>query len=90
MCKTHEETIRTLKRDITKKDKTIKKLEKSTTDIKNQKEFENIKSELDSLRVHYEDLQHMYEGVVVENEELKSILDEIERMCDSDFENNNI
>jgi hypothetical protein len=38
-------------------------------------------------RVNYENLQCMYNDVVEENKELKSVIDEIERMCDSDFDN---
>lgn len=89
LCKSHVETIRLLKRDLMKKDKKIQKNENTTSNTNLQKELDNIKSELDSLRVNYEDLKNMYECAVEENEELKSILDEIERMCDSDFENNN-
>ncbi len=84
LCKEHVETIRTMKKEIIKKDKIIKKLENSKGDAKIQKEFNNIKGELESLKVYYEDLHQMYESAVEENEELKNILNNIESSLDSD------
>lgn len=85
LCKTHVETIRLLKREIIKKDKKNSKLEKElSNNIKYKKEFDKIKIEVKSLKEKYEDLQYMYNGVVEENDELKSILNNLERMCDSD------
>lgn len=97
LCKTHAETIRLLHKELIKKDKKIQKLEKTTNNENTQKEFDKLQKELDelfeinrefeSLKVNYENLQCMYNDVVEENKELKSVIDEIERMCDSDFDN---
>ena len=86
LCKSQKETIQLMKRELLKKDKKILKLEKTTTNTstKNQKEIDKIKSEFESLKVKYADLQHIYGGVVEENDELKSILNSLEKMCDSD------
>lgn len=84
LCKAQKETIQLMKRELLKKDKKILKLEKTTTNTKMQKEIDKIKGEFESLKVKYEDLQHTYGGVVEENDELKSILNSLERMCDSD------
>ncbi len=86
LCKAQKETIQLMKRELLKKDKKIIKLEKTTTNTstKNQKEIDKIKSEFESLKVKYADLQYIYGGVVEENDELKSILNSLEKMCDSD------
>lgn len=90
LCKTHAETIRLLNKELVKKDKKIQKLEKTTNNTNTQKELDElseINREFESLKVNYENLQYMYNDVVEENKELKSVIDEIERMCDSDFDN---
>ena len=84
LCKAQKETIQLMKRELLKKDKKIIKLEKTTNNTKMQKEIDKIKGEFESLKVKYEDLQHIDGGVVEENDELKSILNSLERMCDSD------
>ena len=88
LYKSNSETIRLLKRDILKKDKKILKLEKTTSNTKDntkiQKELDKIKSELETLKMYYNDLKNMYESVVKENYELKSTLNDLEQMCDSD------
>ena len=90
LCKTHSETIRLLNKELLKKDKKIQKLEKTTDNTNTKKELDElfeINKEFESLKVNYENLQYMYNDVVEENKELKSVIDEIERMCDSDFDN---
>lgn len=91
LCKTHAETIRSLKRDlyklnnsITKKDKKIQKLENESLNLKTQKELENVKDELKKIKVEHKELQNKYNTVVGENIELKRIFDEIENTSDSD------
>ena len=91
MCKKHVETIRLIKRELTKlnntiskKDKKIQKLENDANNFKTQKELEKVKNELKVLKTEYKDLQSKYDFVVNENIELKRIFDEIENICDSD------
>ena len=90
-CKTHVETIFVIKRDmnkirniITKKDKTITKLENESINIKTQKELEKVKNKLKDLKLEYKDLKNKYNDIVKENTELKRIFDDIENMCNSD------
>lgn len=85
LCKSHVETIRLIKRElsklnntITKKDKIILKLENESSNVKIQKELEKVKNELNKLKSEYDTLQHKYNDVMIENKELKLIFDEIE------------
>ena len=85
LCKSHVETIRLIKRElsklnntITKKDKIILKLENESSNVKIQNELEKVKNELNKLKSEYDTLQHKYNDVMIENKELKLIFDEIE------------
>ena len=57
LCKSHVETIRLIKKElsklnttITKKDKRILKLENESPNVKIQKELEKVKNELNTLK----------------------------------------
>jgi prefoldin subunit 5 len=85
------ETIRLMRRELTKlnniiskKDKTINKLENESINLKTQKELNNIKNEMNKMQIEYEYLQNKYNSVVNENVELNSIFDDVENTCDSD------
>jgi predicted nucleic acid-binding Zn-ribbon protein len=91
LCKSHVETIRLMKREmnklnntITKKDKRIKKLENESPNIKLQKELDKVKNDLNILKIEYDSLQSKYNSVMCENEELKSVFDDIENNIDGD------
>ena len=91
LCKSHVETIRLIKRELSKlnntiikKDKRILKLENESPNVKIQKELENVKNELNILKADYDTLQRKYNNVMIENQELKIIFDEIGNICDSD------
>ena len=91
LCKSHVETIRLIKKElsklnttITKKDKRILKLENESPNVKIHKELERVKTELNMLKAEYDTLQRKYNDVMSENQELKRVFDEIENICDSD------
>ena len=91
LCKSHVETIRLMKREmnklsntITKKDKRIQKLENESPNIKLQKELDKVKNDLNVLKAEYDSLQSKYNTAMLENEELKSVFDDIESNIDSD------
>jgi predicted nucleic acid-binding Zn-ribbon protein len=93
LCKSHVETIRLLKREISKlnhdiliKDKKIQNLESEikTPNEKTQKTSNKIKNELNNLKAEYKDLQNKYNILLVENEEYKRIFEDVENECDSD------
>ncbi len=91
LCKSHVETIRLIKKElsklnntITKKDKRILKLENESPNVKIQKELEKVKNELNTLKAEYDTLQRKYNDVMSENQEFKRVFDEIENICDSD------
>ena len=84
VCKSHVETILMIKRElsklrtaISKKDKRILKLEGESINVKTQRELKNIKIELNTLKEEYDALLNKYNIVSKENEELKSIFNEI-------------
>lgn len=88
LCKSHVETIRLNKKEmsklntaIAKKDKKILKLETDLLKIneKKQKELDKVKTELSNLKDNYKELKNKYDGVINENIELKRIFDEIEK-----------
>ena len=91
LCKSHVETIRLIKKElsklnntITKQDKRILKLENESPNVKIQKELEKVKNELNTLKAEYDTLQRKYNDVMSENQEFKRVFDEIENICDSD------
>jgi prefoldin subunit 5 len=91
LCKSHVETIRLMKREmnklnntITKKDKRIKKLENESPNIKLQKELDKVKNDLNVIKAEYDSLQSKYNTIILENEELNSVFDDVERNIDSD------
>ena len=93
LCKSHVETIRLMKREmnrlnniITKKDKKILKLENESPNVKVQKELEKVKNELGVLKVEYDSLQSKYDTAMLENEELKSVFNDIGSDDDSDVD----
>lgn len=91
LCKTHVETISSIKRElyklnnsITKKDKKIAKLENESLNLKTQKELDKVKNDLKVLKIEYKNLENKYNAAMNENMELKQIFDEIENISDSD------
>lgn len=98
LCKSHVETIRTMKKEfiklnneIVRKDKKIQKLENESLNIKTKNDLDKTKEDLKSLKdefknlkKEYKDLQSNYNVVVNENMELKRIFEEIENTTDSD------
>lgn len=91
ICKSHVETLRLIKREMSKlnntisrQDKKIQKLENESINIKTKTELDKVKTELKNLKEDYKDLQSKYSAVVSENVELKRIFDEIEHTNTSD------
>ena len=79
-CKSHVETIRLIRRDlgklnttISKQDKKIQKLESESLNVKTQKEIDRLKNELNDLREKYNE-------AMIENANLKSIFDDIDKL----------
>ena len=91
LCKKNVEIIHLMKKDlmklnsiISKKDKSIQKLENESINIKTKNELEKVKSELKKIKIDYKDLQSKYDTVIAENAEFKRIFDDIENTCDGD------
>lgn len=98
LCKSHAETIRTMKKEfiklnneIVRKDKKIQKLENESLNIKTKNDLDKTKEDLKTLKddfknfkKEYKDLQSKYDAVVNENMELKRIFEEIENTYDSE------
>lgn len=91
ICKEHANSILLLKREmvklkntISKKDKIIQKLESESINIKMKNELDKVKNELKKIKTEYKELQSNYKTVVIENIELKGVIDDAESTCDSD------
>ena len=91
-CKKYSETIHFLKNrtdnDTPKNEVedtvTVQITENESVNVKIQKELDKVKNELKKLKADHKDLKSKYNAVVKENGELKSILDDIDNMTDSD------
>jgi chromosome segregation ATPase len=93
LCKSHVETIRSIKRELGKLNNTISKKDKRIIELEGeiktptsiiQKEFDDVKNELSQLKEAYAVLERKYDSILQENSEYKRIFDEIENICDSD------
>ena len=81
LCKSHVETIITLKRELKKlntiimvKDKKINKLENNSSNSINNDELENIKNQLEQFKQEYDELKSEYDNII-----LKTTVDKPQR-----------
>jgi chromosome segregation ATPase len=68
LCISHVETIRLQKKEILNLNNTILKKDKKIKSLESE-DFENIKNELNKLKIDYEDLQNKYIDIVNKNED---------------------
>jgi chromosome segregation ATPase len=91
LYKSSVDTVRLLRREvrklndiIEKRDKNIQKLENESLNLKMKTELDKVKSELKKMKNDYKDLEDKYNSIVIENDDLKQILNDAGNTSDSD------